>query len=302
MAWVQISAYVPGNESESLCQLLTTLGAVSVTLYDAKNQEDILEPKPGENPLWKETRVVGLFDAETNIHRITAILKSKTSVLHAEPLEDKDWVREWMQYFKPLCFGERLWICPSWCEPPDPNALSVLLDPGLAFGTGTHPTTALCLEWLATHIQPGMTVVDYGCGSGILGIVAKRLGAKSVIAVDYDPQALAATLTNAVQNGFTEADIICCLPEQCPNIQADLVIANILAGPLTSLAPRLLELLAPTGTIMLSGLLSSQIESVQAAYPNIQFESPTQQEDWVRLVGINAESHSFLQYTVSLIE
>lgn len=285
MAWVQISAYVPGVQSEPMGQLLTKLGAVSVTLYDAEGKEDILEPKPGENPLWKETRVVGLFDAEKNINRILSTLKPKASALQAEPLEDKDWIREWMQYFKPLCFGERLWICPSWCEPPEPTMPYVLLDPGLAFGTGTHPTTALCLEWLAQNLTPGATVVDYGCGSGILGIVAKRLGAQSVIAVDYDPQALVATLSNAAQNGFTAEDIHTCLPENCPPAQADLVIANILAGPLTSLAPTLLNLLAPGGTIMLSGLLLSQVDAVQAAYPNILFESFTQQEDWVRLIG-----------------
>lgn len=287
MAWVQISADILGKHSKAFSQQLTDLGAVSVTLYDAAGEEDILEPKPGENPLWKKTKVVGLFDATSDIDHILTILnKTKHLIkLQADPLEDKDWVREWMQYFKPLCFGGRLWICPSWCTLPDPNALSVFLDPGLAFGTGTHPTTALCLEWIARHLTPGMTVVDYGCGSGILSIVAKRLGAKSVIAIDYDPQALLATRTNARHNGFDGDDIVCCLPDECPTIQVDLVIANILASPLISLAPVLQSLLTPGSTILLSGLVVSQIKAVQAAYPSVHFEPFTQQEGWVRLVG-----------------
>ena len=183
-------------------------------------------------------------------------------------------------------FANKLWICPSWCALPDPNAPYVLLDPGLAFGTGTHPTTALCLEWLANHLAPDQTVLDYGCGSGILGIAAKRLGARYVVCVDYDPQAIAATVDNAGQNSLFSDDLHACLPEKCPSIKAHIVIANILAKPLVNLAETLVSHLAENGTLVLSGLLSSQIDLVTQAYAEwIDFEPACLQDDWVRLVG-----------------
>ncbi|MCL4141317.1 UNVERIFIED_CONTAM: hypothetical protein GTU68_021013 [Idotea baltica] len=188
-----------------------------------------------------------------------------------------------MANFHPMCFGEQLWICPSWHQPPEPNAINILLDPGLAFGTGTHPTTALCLNWLDQAQVKDKVVIDYGCGSGILAIAAALLGAKKVIAVDIDPQALEATQANAKRNGV---DIATYLPTDCPTVTADLVIANILAGPLQSLAPTLVQLSKLNADIVLSGILDSQaldVSNVYQAWFNMQ--APTQKGEWVRLNG-----------------
>jgi ribosomal protein L11 methyltransferase len=182
-----------------------------------------------------------------------------------------------------MCFGEQLWICPSWHQPPKPDAVNILLDPGLAFGTGTHPTTALCLNWLDQAQVKDKTVIDYGCGSGILAIAAALLGAKKVIGVDIDPQALEATQANAKRNNV---QIETYLPDDCPNITADLVIANILAGPLQTLAPTLVKLSKTKSDIILSGILDSQADAVSNTYQTwFEMQPPTQKEDWIRLVG-----------------
>jgi ribosomal protein L11 methyltransferase len=200
-----------------------------------------------------------------------------------EAIEDKDWVREWMDNFHPMCFGEKLWICPSWHQPPKPDAINILLDPGLAFGTGTHPTTALCLNWLDQADLEDKTVIDYGCGSGILAIAAALLGAKKVIGVDTDPQALEATQANAERNNVQIATY---LPQDCPNERADVVLANILAGPLQALAPTLASLSRPNADIILSGILEGQADTVSMSYQSLfTMQAPTQKEEWVRLVG-----------------
>ena len=172
-----------------------------------------------------------------------------------EILEDKDWVREWMDQFHPVQFGARLWICPSWLTPPEPTAINVMLDPGLAFGTGTHATTALCLEWLDSAPLSGKLVIDYGCGSGILGIAALKLGGNKTYAIDIDPQALLATRQNAEQNQITDQQLEVYYPQSCPLDMADILIANILAGPLASLAQTLNSLIRPGGLLALSGVL-----------------------------------------------
>jgi ribosomal protein L11 methyltransferase len=207
-----------------------------------------------------------------------------------EILEDKDWIREWMDSYQPMRFGMRLWICPSWRTPPEPDAVNLMLDPGLAFGTGTHPTTSLCLQWLDGLDLNGKTVIDFGCGSGILGIAALLLGAKKVFAIDNDPQALLATRDNAQRNGLGEEQIQALLPEQLPaDISADVVIANILAAPLISLASQLHGKLRKGGDIALSGILAEQADAVAVAYePVIQWQSQVQQEDWIRLAGNKA--------------
>ncbi len=286
MSWIEISFCVEAAQAEPMEQQLWDLGAWSVTYLDAEHTRgsDILEPKPGAIAIWAQTKLVGLFEATAPIDKILPQLTVSTPI-HVQKLEDKIWEREWMQYFKPLCFGQALWICPSGYPLPDPQGIAVHLDPGLAFGTGTHPTTALCLDWLALHLLPQSRVLDYGCGSGILGISAKKLGAAQVIAVDYDPQAIRATLDNAGQNGLSADDLQAYLPEHCPPLAVDLILANILAGPLVELAPLLSTALLPEGTLVLSGLLETQIQAVQHAYPEISFDTPVLQEGWARLVG-----------------
>ena len=189
-----------------------------------------------------------------------------------------------MENFKPICFGEKLWIVPSWHEPPQPNTVNILLDPGLAFGTGTHPTTALCLQWLDKADLTGKTVIDYGCGSGILAIAAALLGANKVIGVDTDPQALEATQANAQRNGVI---IETYLPQHCPTVECDLLLANILAGPLMELMPRFVELTRPDTQLVLSGILDVQADTVSQHYQTeFKMDNAVVLEEWVRLSGV----------------
>ena len=289
MAWLQLIVQTNGSDAALFDDLLVELGAVAVTLQDNADQP-LFEPPPGTTPIWEDTRVIGLFTAETNIDLIIAALQSSLAInpfpqIKTEVLEDKDWVREWMDDFKPMCFGERLWVVPSWLAPPHPEAVNMLLDPGLAFGTGTHQTTALCLRWLDQQNLQDKTVIDYGCGSGILAIAAALLGAKTVICVDNDPQALQATQLNAERNRVTDK-VQVFSPENMPDIQADVLVANILAGPLMELSPRLTSLVTSRGLIALSGILAKQADEVTSYYSSHFNLSPTtQDEDWVRING-----------------
>ncbi|EEF80707.1 ribosomal protein L11 methyltransferase [Methylophaga thiooxydans DMS010] len=264
---------------------LSECGAAAVTFEDDADQP-IYEPDVGETPLWTATRLTALFDAETRSEDVTKMLANvMDEVPHfkVEAVEDKDWEREWMANFQPIQFGERLWICPSWHQPPAPEAVNILLDPGLAFGTGTHATTALCLNWLDTADLTGKYVIDYGCGSGILAIAAALLGAEKVIAVDTDPQALEATRANAKRNGV---EIEAYLPGECPDEPCDLLLANILAGPLQTLAPRFANLCKPAADIVLSGILQTQADAVSDSYGAwFAMQAATQKEDWIRLSG-----------------
>lgn len=290
MSWFQTRVTSNRDSAESLSNLLSELGAASVTFEDAEDQP-LLEPAPGETPLWNRIDVVGLFDAEINRDLVSIALsqqitEEQLSTLTISDLEEQNWVRAWMDDFHPMRFGENLWIVPSWSDPVDSDAVNILLDPGLAFGTGTHPTTALCMEWLDTNPPNGATVIDYGCGSGILAIAAAKLGASSVHCVDNDPQALTATLDNSEKNGVT-AMISTYLPDQFPQEQqADLLIANILAGPLIELAPKLAAHVATGGNIILSGILHNQADEVISAYvPWFDMNPPAFQQEWVRIEG-----------------
>ena len=286
MPWLQLKCSTQPQFVEQLAEWLTDHGALSVTYEDAADQP-LYEPPPGETPLWQHTIVTGLYEANTDIEAIMQAVQHHPHAVidnvRIEILEDKDWVREWMTRYQPMQFGDSLWIVPSHHTPPDPTAVNILLDPGLAFGTGTHPTTAMCLRWLASHPPLAQVVVDYGCGSGILGIAAAKLGARQVMAIDNDPQALLATARNAEHNQVTS--YIRCLGIESPlQLQGDTLLANILAGPLISLAPRFSEIVRPGGNIVLSGILAEQAETVRQAYATwFNFQDALQQDDWVLL-------------------
>ncbi len=285
MAWLQIRLDTRAELAPAAEDALLGLGAAAVTLEDNADQPLFAGAEPGER-LWQETRVSGLFPADTDIEGLRAALpENYRPSLRAEILEDKDWEREWMQHYQPRQFAEGLWLCPSWLEPPDPSAVTIMLDPGLAFGTGTHPTTAMCLGELAERVTAGQRVVDFGCGSGVLGIAALRLGAGSLLATDTDPQALAATWANAERNHIAAGSLQVSHPDELGNAEpADLVVANILAGPLCTLAPVLTTLLKPGATLLLSGILLEQVEQVRAAY-GLPLEIAREQEGWVTLAG-----------------
>jgi ribosomal protein L11 methyltransferase len=289
MAWLQLRINTSSEHAESIGDMLTANGSQAVTYVDAKDTP-MYEPKPGEVMLWPDTQVVGLFEADADMQGILARL-SKAKVLgpnfkhKLEPLEDKDWEREWMDNFHPMQFGERLWICPSWRDVPDPNAVNVMLDPGLAFGTGTHPTTALCLRWLDGIDMTGKTVVDFGCGSGILALAALKLGAKEVIGIDIDPQALQATKENARRNGV-EDRLNVYLPEDQPTLEADVVVANILSGPLLELQDVISGFCKTEGLLVLSGILAEQVTNIETAYArDFALEQSAIDGEWARVSG-----------------
>lgn len=291
MPWIQIKLNATAATAEAIGDLLMDeAGALSVTFVDAKDTP-VFEPMPGETRLWGETDIVALYDADTDMAEVVAILKASPllgeNFTHKiEQLEDKDWERAWMDNFKPMRFGERLWVCPSWCEPPEPQAVNIMLDPGLAFGTGTHPTTALCLSWLDGLDLKGKTVIDFGCGSGILSLAALLLGAEKVIGIDIDPQALQASKANAERNGVADR-LFLYLPENQPEgLAADILVANILAGPLRELSPVIKSLIAPKGLLAMSGVLESQAESVADCYrDSLQIDEIVVQEDWCRITA-----------------
>ncbi|WP_419147017.1 50S ribosomal protein L11 methyltransferase [Pseudoalteromonas 'SMAR'] len=288
MAWIQIRIDADKADADALSDLLMDVGCPSVTFMDSQNNP-VYEPKPGEVILWPETTVIGLFDASHDMQAVVDYLQAlhdKPLKYKLEQLEDKDWEREWMDNFHPIKFGERLWICPSWRDIPDPDAVNVLLDPGLAFGTGTHATTALCLQWLEQQDLSGKTVVDFGCGSGILGIAAIKLGAERVIGIDIDPQALLASRDNAERNGVAE-QLEVYLPENQPQFTADIVVANILAQPLRELHQVILGFLGEHGKIAMSGILAEQAQSVADVYaPFLNLDEVAQEGEWTRVSGV----------------
>ena len=289
MAWLQLRINTSSEYAESIGDMLSANGSQAVTYVDAKDTP-MYEPKPGEIMLWPDTQVVGLFEATDDMKAIIKRL-GKARILGSdfkyklEPLEDKDWEREWMDNFHPMQFGTRLWICPSWRDVPDPNAVNVMLDPGLAFGTGTHPTTALCLRWLDGIDVANKVVVDFGCGSGILALAALKLGAKRVVAIDIDPQALQATQENARRNGVEDRlDVY--LPADQPTLEADVVMANILSGPLLELQDVISSYCKPSGLLVLSGILAEQVTKIEAAYTrDFALDESAIDGEWARVSG-----------------
>ncbi len=290
MPWLQLKFNSSPQQVDHISDLLTELGAAAVTFEDGADQP-LFEPDPGETKLWNNTHIIGLFAANADMPDVIKQLKlalgeQAPQQVQVNPLEDKDWVRAWMDTFQPIRFGQNLWICPSWHTPDQPDATNVMLDPGLAFGTGTHPTTALCMEWLDAHPPTNLNLIDFGCGSGILTIAAALLGAKHVEAIDHDPQAILATNDNAEKNNVRDK-INALLPRQFEDKPVDLILANILANPLLKLAPRFAKMLKPGGQIVLSGILAEQAEQLLQCYAEwFELQPPTQQDDWVRIDGI----------------
>lgn len=292
MPWLQINLETDATHAEYLSDVLSDIGAVAVTYQDAAD-EPLYEPALNTTPLWGKTRVIGLFaepiDEPSLLNALSTALIPETLPNYVlEWVEDQEWTRIWMEDYHPIAFGSRLWICPSWETPPDPNAINIMLDPGLAFGTGTHPTTALCLEWLDQQTDlAGKTLIDYGCGSGILAIAALRLGAAHVVGIDNDPQALIASLDNA-KNNLVEQNLTLGLPETLTtDFLADGMLANILALPLVELAPLFAKHLKPQAPLVLSGILQEQTDWVCDAYcPYFSILDISQRDQWMRIVAV----------------
>ncbi len=287
MAWLQLR--VRSKHPEFAEEILLAHGAGAVSFIDAVD-DPVLEPAPGETPLWNDTVTLGLFAENADLTVISAGLRDllpdgATAGIDHELVEDRDWVRVWLKDCPPLKFGDRLWVVPheKLGEVTQADAVVLRLDPGLAFGTGTHPTTALCLEWLTQQDLRGKTVLDYGCGSGVLAIAATLLGAERAICVDIDPQALQATLDNAAANGVG-ARVTPMLPADFVPFAADIVVANILANPLIQMAPLLASSIAAGGGLALAGLLDRQADEVRSAYASwFDFDADVSREHWTRI-------------------
>lgn len=288
MAWHQLSVVTDEHTAPELSDFFSELGAVSVTYSDA-HDEPVYEPAIDQTQIWSHTKVTALFDLDADPDVVQTLLFNQFAgrpmqAWQVEVIQDQAWERAWMEHFQPMQFAGRLWVCPSGQEVDRAGQVCLTLDPGLAFGTGTHPTTALCLEWLASHDLQNRLMIDYGCGSGILAVAAVLLGAEHAHGVDIDPQALTATQYNAEKNQVLER-ISYCLPEQFAMQSADIVVANILAKPLIELAETIAGLVKPGGWLVLSGILHEQAAAVAAAYRalGLQVAEPCIQEDWCRL-------------------
>ena len=289
MGQYSVTLDLDGLDPERVEDACFAASALSLSFTDQRD-DPILEPAPGEFRLWPATRLQAIFDADAAppaevAAGIAAALGVEAARLAIAPVAERAWEREWLKDFHPMRFGARLWICPSHASVDDPGAVVVKLDPGLAFGTGTHPTTRLCLEWLDAELAPGARAIDFGCGSGVLAVAAARLGAARVDSHDIDPQALLATRENAAANGVESRVPVHASADSLP-AGADVVLANILSGPLAELAPRLAALVAPGGALVLAGLLDEQADEVAAAYSDLLPVRPWRRLDgWTCLAG-----------------
>lgn len=295
MKWLQIHITVDQAQVDFTETLLLSLGAVSVTLDDAEDQA-LLEPLPGETPLWNKVIVTGIYQQDDNEKiDVDSLVKFVQEQLPEAPvrfdeLEDQAWERAWMDYYEPIQIADKFWIVPEWLEAPDAEATNIKLDPGLAFGTGNHASTFLCLQWLGSVDLKDKVVVDYGCGSGILGVAALLLGAKKVYATDIDPQAVLATQQNAELNGVLDR-LYVGLPEEFnaefKSQQADVLVANILAAPLMALAPEFAKLLKADGEFALAGVIEEQVADVSEVYQEFFdiLNIEKREENWCRISG-----------------
>lgn len=288
--WQQLKIQLHSEDASSFEQILFDSDAISISYLDAEDQP-VFQEEPGSTPLWDNTFLLCLFNAKTDLGSLLNKLRCNTKVLNnkslnIELIEDQDWERSWMKDFEPIQFGEKLWICPSWLSPPEPNAVNIKLDPGLAFGTGNHATTSLCLRWLDQADVRGSEVIDYGCGSGVLSIASALLGAVKVHSVDNDPQAISATIDNSHRNKIPGDVLTTYLPEAVPLVHADILIANILERPLIDLSEKFAELVKKGGYITLSGLLEEQIPSLLSCYDRwFDMGAPQVEQGWVLLCG-----------------
>lgn len=289
MGWRQFVMKLESLDPDRVAAAFSSLGALSVTMTDA-GDEPLLEPLPGETPLWRDTLITALFDGDADLEKVADRLRHSLGLAalpghHFEDLDDRAWEREWLRDFGPMRFGDHLWIVPGDDPAPDPDGVIVRLDPGLAFGTGTHPTTALCLEWLEKADVRKRQVLDFGCGSGILGIAALRLGAANVLATDIDLQAISATRQNAARNSV-EAALRATTDPVPESAEFDIVVANILAGTLIDNVEPVRDAVKPGGKIALSGILAGQVDEVISAYrPFFDLDAPTYLEEWALLTG-----------------
>ncbi|MDB5762736.1 MAG: ribosomal protein methyltransferase [Herminiimonas sp.] len=301
MSWTEIVIEVVRQHAEALSDALMDAGALSVSVEDADQGTDAEQPlfgEPGMEPeqaAWEHSRVVALASENADHAAIVAVAAKAVGLdsgpgaitYTLRPVAEQDWVRLTQSQFEPIHIGKNIWVVPSWHDAPDPNGLVLELDPGLAFGTGSHPTTRLCMEWLEAHAPQGLSVLDYGCGSGILAMVAKKLGAAEVTGVDIDPQAIESARYNSERN---HCEIDYHLPEQFANSaqsrKFDIVVANILSSPLKLMAPMLANRIAPAGALVLSGVLDRQADEVAAAYaPFIGLTVWAERDGWVALAG-----------------
>ena len=288
MPWLRIKLRASSRDADLVADALTVSGALSVSI-EAVDGEQRLQNAREHAALWNENRIVGLFPEAVDTTVVLAAVRTTLEVdslpYEIDRLDDADWERAWQAHFQPHQITPDLWITPSWCPPPDPTATNVVLDPGLAFGTGAHPSTQLCLAWLAAQPLAGQTVIDYGCGSGILAIAALRLGAARATGVDIDPQALAVSRANAARNGVGERFVACPPDKLAADACADTVIANILSATLIALAPELLARVQPNGRIALSGILAEQAAEVGTAYAARVELTALLRDGWALLAG-----------------
>ncbi len=279
---------VADTELQSTEEIMLAAGALSITLQGADSP--MFETVPGRQSVWPITRVTALYDGKFDIQQLQQRLEATldhTVALGCRVLVERDWTSLWMEHFKPMRYGNSLWVYPSWHDVANPSAVNILLDPGQAFGTGTHPTTALCLEWLDAHPPRGCLLIDYGCGSGILAIAALKLGARHVQAVDIDTQALRTTRENVQKNHIDPGTLDIVRPQNMGSLQADVLLANILLGPLIELKPTIGSHVKQGGTVVLSGILSDQEDTLVYAYANkFQFKQAHRKDSWVLLEGI----------------
>ena len=293
MPQIALTLTLDDLDAERVEEACFEFGALAVTYTDQRD-DPILEPAPGEFRLWPHSRLQALFPFETSPEELVAglshVLRVEPARLGVETLADKVWEREWLRDFHPMCFGKRLWVAPHHANVHTQDAIIVRLDPGLAFGTGTHATTAMCLAWLDEHAAEGQVAIDYGCGSGVLGVAAAKLGARAVHAFDIDPQALTATRDNAQANEVTERVHVVERDNALP-ANADVLLANILCGPLCDLAPRFAELTRPGGKIVLAGLLSAQADEVTRAHaPWFDVATFASRDGWTALTGTRRQA------------
>jgi ribosomal protein L11 methyltransferase len=287
-SWLSFLCRVREADVAIVEQCLEALGAAALTCEAAEEGHLVVDKLDGQQPLWPMCEVSGLFEVETDLSGLGELLKTQGVTLFDERttrIYDQNWHESWRDQFSPQCYGNTLWVCPTWCEPPADQDRIIRLDPGMAFGTGNHATTALCLEWLATNeLVANAKVLDYGCGSGILAIAAAKMGAQSVTAVDIDDDAIRVANDNVLLNGLGEISVL--RPEALDNAGFDIILANILLEPLCGLSQRFAELLSPGGHIVLSGVLEDQVEQLIASYAGaFAMDARVQIDEWALVAG-----------------